>query len=133
MLLDASVWLAAVDEDDSLYDAARALVRSERARHVALDLTVYEVGNVAARVWGDPDRARRLCGVVLAACGERLVRVTAELAAQATATAAEWGLTVYDAAYVAAARRGGLTLVSTDFADLVRPGLAISPEAVTSY
>ena len=42
--------------------------------------------------------------------------------------AAEHGLSVYDGAYVAAARRLGAKLVSTDLADLVRPGFAIAPE-----
>ena len=43
--------------------------------------------------------------------------------------AAEHGLTAYDAAYVAAARRNGMTLVSTDIADLVSKGLAVTPDA----
>jgi predicted nucleic acid-binding protein len=46
----------------------------------------------------------------------------------AAALALERGLSVYDAAYVAAARRRGASLVSLDVADLVRPGLAVLPE-----
>ena len=38
-------------------------------------------------------------------------------------------LTAYDAAYVAAARRNGWTLVSADIADLVSKGLAVTPDA----
>ena len=128
MLLDASVWLAAADGDDRFHESARGLVRAEDVRHVALDLTVYEVGNVAARSWGDRERAVALCELVLAACGDRLVRVTSDLAARAASIASELGLTLYDAAYVAAARHGGHTLVSTDFVDHVEQGLALAPE-----
>ena len=38
-------------------------------------------------------------------------------------------ITPYDAAYVAAARRNGWTLVSTDIADLASKGLAVTPDA----
>lgn len=38
------------------------------------------------------------------------------------------GLTAYDAAYVAAARLNGWTLVSVDVADLVSRELAVLPE-----
>jgi predicted nucleic acid-binding protein len=42
---------------------------------------------------------------------------------------AEHGLTAYDAAYVATARRYGWTLVSTDLKDLVnRSELALTPD-----
>lgn len=131
VLLDASVWLAAADADDPFHKPARDLVRSERVLHVALDLTVYEVGNVAARSWGDLERAARLCRLVLVACGDRLVRVNVDLATEAARIASERQITVYDAAYVAAARRGGHKLVSADLADLVQPGLAVAPDAVT--
>lgn len=43
--------------------------------------------------------------------------------------ASEHDLTAYDAANVAAARRNGWTLVSTDIADLVSKGLAVAPDA----
>lgn len=43
--------------------------------------------------------------------------------------ASEHGLTAYDAAYVAAARRNGWRLVSLDIRDLVSKGLAITPDA----
>jgi predicted nucleic acid-binding protein len=129
LLLDASVWLAAVDRDDPLHDAARRLIRAERTDHAALDLTVYEVAGVAARRWGDPERARRLCLTVLTACGTRLVRVDAHLVEEAVAVADREQITVYDAAYVAAARREGHVLVSGDLTDLVQPGLAVAPDA----
>jgi predicted nucleic acid-binding protein len=48
--------------------------------------------------------------------------VTAELSV-------EHGLTAYDAAYVAVARRYDWQLVSTDVRDLVSKGLAVTPDA----
>ena len=129
-LLDASVWLAAADIDDTFHGPALDLVRSEKAEHAALDLTVYEVGNVAIRRWGDPERARRLSLLVLTACAERLVRVDRELALAALEIAEQEALTVYDAAYVAAARQGDHVLVSGDVKDLVRTGFAVAPDQV---
>ena len=41
----------------------------------------------------------------------------------------EHGLSAYDAAYVAAARRNGWQLVSPDVRDLVSKGLAVTPDA----
>jgi predicted nucleic acid-binding protein len=43
--------------------------------------------------------------------------------------AVEYGLSGYDAAYVAVARRHDRQLVSTDIRDLVSKGLAITPDA----
>ncbi len=40
----------------------------------------------------------------------------------------EHGLSAYDAAYVAAARRNGWQLVSLDVKDLVSRGLAVTPD-----
>ena len=59
-----------------------------------------------------------------ASCGS-----TPSLIDAALDIAAEHGLTAYDAAYVAAARRNGWTLVSADIADLVSKGLAVTPDA----
>jgi predicted nucleic acid-binding protein len=66
--------------------------------------------------------------VVGLACPDTLQRVDEALAGQAAAIAADHDLTVYDAAYVAAARKHDWTLVSADIAGLVRPGHAIPPD-----
>ena len=47
----------------------------------------------------------------------------------AVEVAREHGISAYDAAYVAAARRNGWTLVSADIRDLVSKGLAVAPDA----
>lgn len=58
-----------------------------------------------------------------------MLAVDPKLIDTALRIAAEHGLTAYDAAYVAAARRHDWTLVSTDIADLVSKGLAVAPDA----
>ena len=70
--------------------------------------------------WRSAAIASDLARAIQVACGERLVRIDVGLADAAVAAAQAEGLTVYDAAYVACARREGWQLVSTDIADLVR-------------
>lgn len=129
LLLDAGVWVAAKDADDRYYEAARALAVDVRRPVASLDLTLYETANVVGGRWGRPAVARELCRSIVKRCGERLLVVDAELIDAAVEIAAEHGLTAYDAAYVAAARRHGWTLVSADLADLVSKGLAVAPDA----
>lgn len=155
LLLDASVWLAALDPDDRYYLAAGTLVESTGQDGVAdkgddtveadgaeddaakddpvtlaaLDLTLYEVVNIAIVSWNSQADAERLVELIRLACPTTLDRVDEERMREAAKIAAEHGLTVYDAAYVAAARRHDWTLVSCDLKDLVRPGLAIAPDA----
>jgi len=59
-----------------------------------------------------------------------LVRANADLSADAGALADEHGISVYDAAYVVAARVSGGELVSCDQRDLVSRGLARLPRDV---
>jgi predicted nucleic acid-binding protein len=128
-LVDASVWAALERSDDRYHAEARAIALDVERPVAALDLTLYEVANVAVRKFGQPARADFLTRLIVRRCGDDLVRVDLDLAAAAVAVAAEHGLTAYDAAYVAAARRYGWTLVSGDLADLVHKGLAIAPDA----
>jgi predicted nucleic acid-binding protein len=129
VLLDASVWVAAKDADDRYFDAARALVLDTKLAATVLDLTFYEVANVVGSRWRRPDLAQELSRTIDLRCGGRIVPVNVDLIDAAVAMAAEHGLSVYDAAYVAASRRGELTLVSTDIRDLVSKGLAVTPDA----
>jgi len=134
LLLDASVWLAARDADDRHHESARQLVEgtTDARGLAALDLTLYEVANVATRSWRSPARARIVADLVRAACSDAIARVDDHLIEQAIAIADEHGLSVYDAAYVAAARLHDWILVSTDMTDLVRPGLALTPGDATA-
>lgn len=103
------------------------MVESE-ATVAALDLTLFELANAVAVKMRQPQRARWLFDLVAVRCADRLVRVDAELLTAAIETAERHGLTAYDAAYVAAARRNGWQLVSLDLRDLVSKGLAVTPD-----
>lgn len=134
-LLDASVWLAALDQDDRYHAPARSLLdaaASGKASVAALDLTLYEVANVAVVRWQSPEDAVALVQLVHLACPDTLERADPELLERAAAIAAEHEITVYDAAYVAAGRRRGWTLVSGDVSDLVTPKLAVAPDEITT-
>lgn len=129
LLLDASVWVASKDAQDRFFSTARPLVLDPDRLVAALDLTLYEVANVTGVRWQRRDVAAALCRTIAARCGERIVSVDADLVDSALEITAEHGLTAYDAAYVATARRRGWTLVSTDIADLVSKDLAVTPDA----
>jgi predicted nucleic acid-binding protein len=130
-LLDAGVWIAAVDPEDRYHDASRSLVLAAALPVAALDLTLYEVANVIGARKQQHDLAGRVCHLILERCGEHVVHIDAELAKATVAAIAEHNLTAYDAAYVAVARRYGWTLVSTDLGDLVDRELAQAPDAAT--
>ena len=129
LLLDAGVWIAAKDGEDRYCEEARLLAVDSDKPVAALDLTLYEVANVVGVRKHRNDDAADLCRLISARCAGRLVAIDTELIRRIVDIAAEHGLTAYDAAYVAAARRHGWTLVSTDIADLVSKGLAVAPDA----
>jgi predicted nucleic acid-binding protein len=127
-LLDASTWIAARDPEDRFQAAARALVLDTALPVAALDLTLYEIANVMGARRRQLREARHLLGLVRSRCADRIVHHDASMLESAMEVAVEHGLTAYDAAYVAAARRHRWTLVSCDVADLVSKGLAVTPD-----
>ncbi|MGH3472393.1 MAG: PIN domain-containing protein [Nocardioidaceae bacterium] len=128
--MDASVLLASEDADDGNHASARQLLTGTDPI-ATLDLAFYEVTNVAVRAWRDHSAAHRLRLRVSAVADEGgLVRVEASLLARAESVAEEHAISVYDAAYVAAARLWGAQLVSCDLRDLVSAGLALLPRDV---
>jgi predicted nucleic acid-binding protein len=94
-----------------------------------LDLTLYEVANVVAKVYGQPEEARRLVQGLIHGSAQEPVRADVALLEHGVDLVTEHDLTAYDAAYVAAARRNGWQLVSLDVRDLVSKGLAVTPDA----
>lgn len=128
-LIDAGVWVAVTDPDDRYHAAAQAIVAEVEQSLAALDLTLYEVANVMGPKKGRPREGRFLLKLIERRCRDSLLAVDSDLLESAVEIAPENGLTAYDAAYVAAARRHGWTLVSTDIADLVSKGLAVAPDA----
>jgi predicted nucleic acid-binding protein len=131
LLLDASTILAAFDADDALHGPSRAILTDPAVTLATLDLARYETANVAIRAWRAPDRVTPLLEAVdrIAADGGVLPSTTA-LLAHAARLAEEHAISVYDAAYVAAAAQTGGTLVSCDTRDLIGKGLASSPADV---
>jgi predicted nucleic acid-binding protein len=128
-LIDASVWVSLVERGSAHREAAASLVREQAQSLGALDLTLYEVANAVGVKQGDAREAGRVNRLLLRCCRDRLFTVDVELVEAALQLAREHGLTVYDAAYVAAARRHAMTLVSVDIRDLVAKGLAVTPDA----
>jgi predicted nucleic acid-binding protein len=128
LLLDASVLLAAFDPDDQNHDAARALLEDEEVALATLDLARFEATNVAVRAWRSPEAVRPLLAAIeqLADDGG-VVASTTDLLSRAAEIAKRHSISVYDAAYAAAASHGGHQLISCDKRDLVSRGLAVLP------
>lgn len=129
LLLDASVWVASWSPEEPFAEAARELVVDTRRRAAALDLTLYEVANAIGARRRDAVGAAKACRSIELRCRKNLVRVEPGLIEVGAGLSVEHGLTAYDAAYVAVARRYDWLLVSTDVKDLVARGLAITPDA----
>ncbi len=129
LLIDASAWVAASDPSDRFHEPAFELAVSSGRPVAALDLTLFEVANVVGVRTGRSVEAAFLNRLIVERCGEDLVRADPDLLGAAVGIAAQHGLSAYDAAYVAAARRNEWTLVSTDIRDLVSKGLAVTPDA----
>jgi predicted nucleic acid-binding protein len=130
IFLDASVLLAAEDTDDLQHAASLALLRTGDL--ATIDLALYETTNVAVQRWRDHAAAQRLRQRIwsIAEFGA-LVRIDAQLGDDIAHLAGTTNLSGYDAAYLAGARRLGLQLVSCDVRDLVQPGHAQLPSAVS--
>ncbi len=129
LLLDASVWVSLVDPGDRFHSHSRTLVLETGQPLTALDLTLYEIANAVGARKGDARGASKLARLVLARCQGAVMKLDLDLVDDTVVIAPEHGLSAYDAAYVAAARRHGWTLVSADIRDLVSKGLAVTPEA----
>jgi predicted nucleic acid-binding protein len=129
--LDASVILAAFDSDDKLHGPSQMLLASPDVTLTTLDLARYEVANVAVRGWCEFGRVAPLLEAIDRISGDGgVISSTTTLLSRAAKLADEHTISVYDAAYVAAADQSGGTLVSCDMRDLVSKGLANSPASV---
>lgn len=128
LLLDASVLLAAFDPEDDHHVPARALLEDDEATLATLDLARYEVANVAVRAWRAPKSVAPLLAAIERLANDGGVHTSTEsLLARAAELAEHHTISVYDAAYAAAASDAGHRLVSCDERDLVSKGLAALP------
>jgi predicted nucleic acid-binding protein len=128
LLLDASAILAAFDSEDDLHEAAKAILTDPDVTLATLDLARYEITNVAVRAWRDPAQVSPLLDTIDRISDDGgIILATTTLLARAAEIAERHTISVYDAAYVAAASQAGATLVSCDTRDLIGKGLAHSP------
>jgi len=133
LLLDASVVLAAFDPEDDHHRPASALLVDPSLTLTTLDLVRYEVANVAVRAWRAPGTvAALLAAVERIAEDGGVIKSTAALLQRAAELAEQHTISVYDAAYAAAADQADRRLVSCDDRDLVSKALAIHPASVRS-
>jgi predicted nucleic acid-binding protein len=130
LLLDASVLLAAFDPEDDHHVPARGLLENDEVTLATLDLARYEVANVAVRAWRAPESvAPLLAAVERLADDGGVISSTDTLLTRAAEIAERHVVSVYDAAYAAAAEEAGRRLVSCDERDLVSKDLATLPAA----
>lgn len=128
LLLDASVLLAAFDPEDDHHEAARGLLENDEFTLATLDLARYEVTNVAVRAWRAPESVASLLATIDKLADDGGVLSSSDtLLTRAAEIAERHEISVYDAAYVAAASEGGHRLVSCDERDLVSRDLAALP------
>jgi predicted nucleic acid-binding protein len=128
LLLDASVILASFDCDDVHHGAAAQILRDPHVTLTTLDLARFEVANVAVRAWRDPAIVAELLDAIDRISDDGgVIASTRDLLAASARLADEHMISVYDAAYVAASRRGDHALVSCDTRDLISRRLAVTP------
>ena len=95
---------------------------------MTLDLARYETTNVVVRAWRSPGLVGSLLTVLERIEGDGGVVIsTGAFMSRAAEIAERYSISVYDAAYVAAADDGDRQLVSCDERDLVSNGLAVLP------
>jgi predicted nucleic acid-binding protein len=128
LLLDASVLLAAFDPEDDHHVPARSLLEDVKTTLATLDLVRYEVANVAVRTWRAPESVAPLLAAIERLADDGGVVASSDtLLTKATEIAERHTISLYDAAYAAAADEGGHRLVSCDERDLVSKALAVLP------
>lgn len=130
VLCDTSVVVKWFHESgETEVEQARAILDAHTAGTLTanmLDLTVYELGNVAARALGLPgERVGAILDRLELICGEGL-RLSPKARKDAAELTEAHRLTFYDAAYWAVARERKITLVTADTA-LLQAGAGVTP------
>lgn len=127
-LIDASVFIAMIDQDDRNHRAAYELLAESNHSVATIDLARYEVTNVATAAWRRPQECATLLGLIETVRGDGgVVAPDIETFLDAADIATAHGISAYDATYVAVSNRFGRRLVSCDERDLVSNDLAILP------
>lgn len=118
-----------MEPETPFHGPCRALAVHSAYSVAALDLTMIEVANVLGVRYGRRDDAIDVCRLMIGRCRRLTMSADPGLVPWVLDFAREHRLSAYDASYVAAAEREGLTLVSLDIKDLVSKGLAVTPDA----
>lgn len=131
---DANVALKWFHAEGEEVEPARALVRGQRERTVALrmlDLTPYEVGNalLRGRLSVEAERVADVLDALTVVCPA--ITLTPEDLGEAARLAEEHELSLYDAAYAAVASRRGAQLATLD-GKLLRAGLGRRPSDIVA-
>ncbi len=125
MVVDASVWVSQLVQQDAHHQASRHWLHRHVERGglvVAPVLALGEVAGAIARRTGDPTLGSRAVEQVLRVPGLRLVPIDRQLGQETADLAAELKLRGVDAVYVAIADRLGVALVTWDREQLERAG-----------
>lgn len=127
-LIDASVFIAMIDQDDRNHRAAYELLAESNHSVATIDLARYEVTNVATAAWRRPEESATLLALIETVRGDGgVVAPDIETFLDAADIATAHRISAYDATYVAVSNRFGRRLVSCDERDLVSNDLAILP------
>jgi len=102
------------DAEQAGADALRVAWLADEVQLVQLDLVVYEFVNVVTRILGHGPEQATDDVVNLFRLQMPIIRVDTGLASDAAALAADLGLSGYDAAFLASARRLGIPLITPD-------------------
>nr|MBA2290869.1 type II toxin-antitoxin system VapC family toxin [Gemmatimonadales bacterium] len=117
VVIDASVWVAAVDPGDSAHDASERFlvtIAATQCQVVVPTIARVEVACALARRFGDPTRAAELADALFDARFVHEQIVDASLAARALTLGTAAKLRGADALYAAVAEREGAALVTLD-------------------
>ena len=116
-VLDASVWVSRLVEQDEMHSTVRGWMDDQRAngaQFISPTLLLAEVGGAITRRTGESSLGNRVISALENLPGLRLVEMDNELMDTAAHLAAELGLRGADSVYFATANQLGLPLVSFD-------------------
>lgn len=117
LVLDASIWVSRLVEQDEMHSAVKCWMdeqRADGALFISPALLLAEVGGAITRRTGESSLGNRAISVLEDLPGLRLVEMDHELMHTAARLAAELGLRGADSLYVAVAHQLSLPLVSLD-------------------
>ena len=129
LVVDASVWVSAIDPADRFHETGDAFLDALIRRRVQIvlpSIARLEVSCALARIYRDPMRARHLSEAYLSPPFRKDFAMTEAFIEAAIATGTERKLRAGDALYAALAVSAGLPLVAWD-QEIIERADAITP------